>query len=381
MQLRRFRGFPIAMTLLGAACALPALPGGYQAAAEEPTTQPRGAEPPAAEGGKVYVHMVTTLGDMVLELYADKAPATVQNFLEYVDSGFYQSTTFHRVMGHFMAQGGGRTADGNEKPGRRAPIKNEATNGLKNTAHTLAMARTPDPHSASSEFFINFVDNARLDHKDQQRNWGYCVFGKVIAGADTLEAIRKTPVEIDARIDPKTPVRPISPVVIEKIARLGAESVEATCKGCKANAQAAEAALAKGKANTPEGQFATAMEMLKSRGVDIAKGQKTASGLWVLHIAEGSGTAPLATDRVEVHYTGSFPNGEQFDSSRDRGTTSSFALTQVVKGWTEGLQLMKPGGKAYLVVPANLAYGKRGRSGIPPDATLVFDIELVKVNP
>ncbi|HCU53447.1 MAG TPA: hypothetical protein DIC36_03915, partial [Gammaproteobacteria bacterium] len=123
--------------------------------------------------------MTTSLGVIDLELDARHSPKTVANFLQYVDSGFYNGTIFHRVIPGFMIQGGGMLPGLKEKP-THAPIQNEADNGLKNTAGTLAMARTSDPHSASAQFFINTVDNAFLDHRGKTlQGWGYAVFGKV----------------------------------------------------------------------------------------------------------------------------------------------------------------------------------------------------------
>lgn len=135
------------------------------------------------------VIMKTTMGDITLELYQDKAPVTVKNFLGYVDDKFYEGTIFHRVIKGFMIQGGGHTSDMSKKPAK-GPIKNEADNGLSNTRGTIAMARMPDPHSATAQFFINHVDNANLDFTAKtDQGYGYCVFGKVIAGMDVVDAI------------------------------------------------------------------------------------------------------------------------------------------------------------------------------------------------
>ena len=135
--------------------------------------------------------METTSGDVLLELFPDKAPATVENFLRYVDGGFYANTIFHRVIKEFMIQGGGLTLRMEEKP-TKAPVKNEAGNGLKNLRGTLAMARTADPHSAAAQFFINTVDNPELDHTaETTEGFGYCVFGKVSDGMDVVDKIEK----------------------------------------------------------------------------------------------------------------------------------------------------------------------------------------------
>lgn len=135
------------------------------------------------------VIMKTTKGDITIELSLKKAPITVKNFLTYVDEGFYDGTIFHRVWKGFMIQGGGLTADFKEKP-TKPPIKNEATNGLKNKRGTIAMARTEVIDSATCQFFINHVDNPFLDHKDNTPDgYGYAVFGKVIKGMDVVDAI------------------------------------------------------------------------------------------------------------------------------------------------------------------------------------------------
>lgn len=136
------------------------------------------------------VTLHTSMGDISLELDAEKAPATVENFLQYVRDGFYDGTVFHRVIDGFMIQGGGMTADLQQKD-TRAPIENEANNGLKNAIGTIAMARTNDPHSATAQFFINVADNAFLNHSaPTPQGWGYAVFGHVSAGMDVVDRIR-----------------------------------------------------------------------------------------------------------------------------------------------------------------------------------------------
>ncbi len=135
------------------------------------------------------VIMKTSMGDITIELYPDKAPITVKNFFSYVDEKFYDGTIFHRVMKGFMIQGGGLTQDFTEKP-TKPTIKNEAANKLKNKRGTIAMARMPDKDSATSQFFINHVDNPGLDHRDNTpEGYGYAVFGKVINGMDVVDAI------------------------------------------------------------------------------------------------------------------------------------------------------------------------------------------------
>lgn len=137
------------------------------------------------------VKLQTSMGDITLELDAKKAPVTVENFVAYVKAGHFDGTIFHRVMDNFMIQGGGFTDKMVQKP-TKAPIKNEADNGLKNLKYTIAMARTSDPHSASAQFFINVVDNDFLNFSSSTNSgWGYAVFGKVTAGTDVVDKIKK----------------------------------------------------------------------------------------------------------------------------------------------------------------------------------------------
>ena len=139
------------------------------------------------------VLMETNLGTFVIELYPDKAPNTVKNFLTYVNEGFYDGTIFHRVIPNFMVQGGGFTADMQKKP-THDPIDNEADNGLRNTVGTVAMARTSDPHSATAQFFINVAKNGFLDYREKtNRAWGYAGFGRVIQGMKTVNKTRTSP--------------------------------------------------------------------------------------------------------------------------------------------------------------------------------------------
>ena len=137
------------------------------------------------------VRLHTNFGIIALDLDAERAPETVKNFLAYVESGFYSKTVFHRVIDGFMVQGGGFEPGMRQKP-TRGTIKNEASNGLKNDRYTIAMARTPEPHSASSQFFINVKDNGFLDHTaPNSQGWGYCVFGKVVQGQDIVDKIKR----------------------------------------------------------------------------------------------------------------------------------------------------------------------------------------------
>ena len=160
-----------------------------------------------------HILMTTTVGPMTLELDADNAPETVENFLSYVSSGFYDGTIFHRVINNFMVQGGGFTADMEQKA-TQAPIENEANNGLKNARGTIAMARTQDPHSATAQFFINVQDNDFLNHTgENMQGWGYAVFGKVTEGEDVLDKIRCVQTGSQAGHQDV----PVEPIIIESV--------------------------------------------------------------------------------------------------------------------------------------------------------------------
>jgi peptidyl-prolyl cis-trans isomerase B (cyclophilin B) len=159
--------------------------------------------------------METSSGDILLELFEDKAPVTVANFMRYVDEEFYNYTIFHRVLKDFMIQGGGLGVRMDEKA-THEPIQNEAGNGLKNLRGTIAMARTSDPHSAAAQFFINLVDNDVLDHEDDTpENFGYCVFGKVEDGMDVVDKIAKLKVKAQGEHE----AVPLDMVVITRISR------------------------------------------------------------------------------------------------------------------------------------------------------------------
>jgi cyclophilin family peptidyl-prolyl cis-trans isomerase len=166
-----------------------------------------------AKADQPVVRMTTNLGVIEIALDAQHAPGTVTNFLHYVKSGFYRGTVFHRVIPGFMIQGGGFRPGMDEKA-HDAPIHNEADNGLKNAAGTIAMARTPDPHSAAAQFFINTVDNPNLDYRDKtSAGWGYCVFGKVTKGMDVVHQIEHVATR---NVGPFQNV-PVKDVVIEQV--------------------------------------------------------------------------------------------------------------------------------------------------------------------
>jgi len=172
------------------------------------------AEPAKADNPRVRI--ATSMGVIEVELDAKHAPDTVRNFMNYVEIGYYNGTIFHRVIPHFMIQGGGFRPGLDEKV-KGPPIRNEADNGLQNVAGTIAMARTFDPHSAAAQFFINVADNHFLDHRDQTtQGWGYCVFGKVTKGMDVVHSIEHVATHNVGQYQNV----PVKDVVIEKVERI-----------------------------------------------------------------------------------------------------------------------------------------------------------------
>lgn len=199
---------PPILLLLTLLAVLTVLPGTASAVAQEGTTEsPAEGESAAADNPRVTLE--TNKGTLVLELFPDKAPKTVENFLAYVESGFYEGTVFHRVIPGFMIQAGAYTTDFQEK-NTRAPVENESTNGVSNTRGTVAMARLPNPHSATSQFYVNVVDNPSLDYPNYG---GYTVFGEVVEGMEVADAISKVPTTNRGSLSDV----PREPVVIEKV--------------------------------------------------------------------------------------------------------------------------------------------------------------------
>ncbi len=208
---------------LASACvALGTLVAAPSAMAQEAGSAPGSEGDARADDARPRVALDTNLGTIELALFPERAPRTVDNFLQYVDSGFYDGTVFHRVIEGFMIQGGGFDAS-LERLETRAPVRNEADNGLGNRRYTIAMARTNAPHSATAQFFVNVADNRNLDHTAATpRGWGYTVFGEVVDGRDVVDAIAEVPTGAGG---PFASDVPRTPVVIEGAARVGAAGV------------------------------------------------------------------------------------------------------------------------------------------------------------
>ena len=324
------------------------LAGSAQDADEEKTKADDGLHP--------RVTLTTTVGDIVLELDADKAPITVYNFIRYAEEGYYNGTIFHRVISDFMIQAGGFTPEMNEKKkGLHAPIINEWRNGLKNQRGAISMARSSAPDSATSQFFINVVANTRGSRRDLDSPRGgaaYCVFGKVVEGMDVVDKIRNTAVRSHPKYRSPQPVTPIEPIVINSVKLVGKYDREKVAKVFNA------AKAAAGKRSTAREKklqdFITKTETETGK-----KFQDAGDGLMYMVLEEGDGPSPKPTDTVQVHYTGWLLDGKKFDSSVDRGQPATFRLNGVIRGWTIGVGMMKVGEKRKLLIPPDLGYGAR----------------------
>lgn len=327
------------------------------------------------EGEKEYVKMETSHGDMYFELYKDKAPTSVSNFLYYADKGFYDGTVFHRLVQEFVLQGGGFSSNGAQKP-VSDPISNESGNGLKNEQFTLAMARTAKPNSATSQFYINIKHNSNLD--PSEKNPGYAVFGKLIAGKKTLLEIN----DLGSRsINQYFRDFPNDLIIIEGVSRVDKASEE--IKSQQDEDKEFMKTYAK-KAEEREKKMNSLKEKAMSFYEDIKNGNsdnftKTDSGLIYKKLKEGSGAKVFEGTLVTTHYTGWLTNGTMFDSSRERGQPAKFRTRGVIQGWAQALRLMKTGGHMLIYVSPRLGYGDRQMGeAIPPNSPLIFEMELLE---
>jgi peptidyl-prolyl cis-trans isomerase A (cyclophilin A) len=306
----------------------------------------------------MYARFETNKGDIYLMLEHKKTPMTVANFVGLAEgkikntvkpegTPYYDGLKFHRVIPNFMIQGGCPLGTGTGDPGYKFADEIDPT--LKHdTSGVLSMANA-GPGTNGSQFFITHVKTPWLDGK-------HTVFGHVVEGKDVVNKIQQ-----DDTIRHLT------------ILRKGKDAENFNAAQVFTTAQTElqrknEEKAAKAKAETAE---------LIAK---LQNGKKTSSGLQYVIEREGAGNNPTATSQVTVHYKGILTDGRQFDSSYDRGQTISFGLNQVIPGWTEGLQLIKPGGMIYLMIPPHLGYGERGAGDvIPPNSTLIFKVELFEV--
>ncbi len=332
-------------------------------------SQPASSSPTSsATGGDLMarVKIETNKGDMVVELNGEKAPISTLNFLTYVDEKFYDGLTFHRIRPDFMIQGGGYTKDLSKKEATHPPISNEWRNGLKNERGTLAMARTSDPNSATSEFFINTVDNKFLD--EPRDGAAYAVFGKVIEGMDTVDAIKNVP----THPEPKTggEAAPNEPVIIKTMTIIkDVDRAKLKEQFGAAERQAKEA---------QEKALAAATEQLTKEA--DGKVETGKDGLKLFVIKPGTGDSAANAETVKLNLALSLPNGEKLFDSKDAGGAQTMTVRGKMPGMMEAIKMMKAGETAKALVPPALAYGEQGAGAVPPNSYVVLTIELLEVN-
>lgn len=308
----------------------------------------------------MYAKFETAKGDIYCALEFKKTPMTVANFVGLAEGTikntakaegvpYYDSLKFHRVIPNFMIQGGCPLGTGTGDPGYKFPDEFDET--LKHTGPGILSMANAGPGTNGSQFFITHVKTEWLDGK-------HTVFGHVVQGQSVVDSIKGNDVLKHL-------------VILRKGKEAEAFDAAKVFEFEKANAGAKAEAKAKAEKE----------KMDKVLNETYGSAKTTASGLRYIIEREGEGVAPTATSQVTVHYAGYLLNGNKFDSSYDRGQPATFGLNQVIPGWTAGLQLLKPGGKAKLIIPANLGYGANGYPPvIPPNSWLVFDVELIKVN-
>lgn len=311
----------------------------------------------AGQPDGMYAVFNTSKGTIITQLEFEKTPMTVANFVGLAEGAipnqakpageaYYDGLKFHRVIPNFMIQGGCPFGNGTGGPGYK--FEDEIDTTLKHTGPGILSMANAGPGTNGSQFFITHVATPWLDGK-------HTVFGHVIEGQDVVNAILQN--------DTLT-----SLTILRKGS--AANAFDAPKMFIKAQEEAAA------KKAAAEAKLREEAEKVKAGFPNI-----TPSGLCYAVIEEGTGAQPADTSNVKVHYTGTFLNGKVFDSSVQRGQPIDFGLNQVIKGWTEGVQLMKEGAKYKFYIPYQLAYGERGYPGaIPPKSDLIFEVELIKIN-
>jgi len=341
---------------------------------QAPRTQSQaatGAEaPPGLEAPEVTLHprvmIETTLGDIVVELNGEKAPGTVLNFVQYVQSKFYEGTIVHRVLKDTMIQGGEYTADMETKLiGLRPGPKGAWQSNLKNERGTIAMIRgRGTTGSASAQFYINIAENPNLD--DPQWRGVYTVFGKVVEGMDTVDRIRNTPVGPHPKYAAgRSVVVPVEPVFIESAKLLTPfDQIQA------------QAILAADQAEQEDRVDKLVKQLEEKAGV---KAVTTESGLRYVDFVVGQGMSPLPTSTIEFQYRGTLIDGTEFESTyKAKPAVREIAL--LIPGLQEGLTTMNEGGQRTIVILPELGFGEGGIPRvIPPDSVLIYEIELLAV--
>lgn len=330
----------------------------------------------------LYANLETSEGNMIVKLEDQKSPVTVANFVGLAEGKidnkskakgvpFYDGTIFHRVIENFMIQGGDPQGTGMGDPGYKFE---DEKNDLKHDVKGVLSMANSGPNSNGSQFFITQVPTPWLDGR-------HTIFGKVVKGVDVVDTI--------AAVEKGPQDKPKTDVVLQKVSVFGKgdaykdyDAAKIFTEGKSKIAENNKAYLEKeaAKKKKKEEEFKANQQKLAD---ELAAGmQKTASGLFYKITKTTDGKAPKAGDNVAVHYAGKLVDGTEFDSSFKRGQPLEFpvGMGRVIKGWDEGIMLLKEGETATLLIPSELGYGANGAGGvIPPNAWLVFDVELVKV--
>ncbi len=331
----------------------------------------------------LYANFQTSKGNMIVKFEDQKSPVTVANFVGLAEGKienksktkgvpFYDGTIFHRVIKDFMIQGGDPQGTGMGDPGYKFE---DEKNDLQHTGKGILSMANSGPNTNGSQFFITEVATPWLDGK-------HTIFGKVVKGEEVIDAI--------ANVEKGPQDKPRTDVVLEKVSVFSKgdqyknyDAAQVFTEGKSKIAENNKAAMAKIEAEKKRKEEEFAANQLKMVEDMKAGMQVTASGLYYKITKTTDGVAPKAGDEVAVHYAGRLVDGSEFDSSfkRDEPITFSVGIGQVIKGWDEGILLLKEGETGTFLIPSELGYGTRGAGGvIPPNAWLVFDVELVKVN-
>jgi len=330
----------------------------------------------------IYAVLDTSMGTIVCKLHYDKVPVTVANFVglatgemewrdpktgEMVKRPFYDGLKFHRIIKDFMIQGGCPLGNGRGDPGYK--FTDEFDPSLRHDGPGVLSMANSGPNTNGSQFFITHKATPWLDDK-------HSVFGKVVLGQDVVNAMAEVPMKGPG----SPPSIPVEDIVLEKV------SIVRTGKAAEAfDWQAAWAKRDEVRQKMEEAKMAKEKEgartVCQTLGVDIDNAVRTDSGLMYVVRQDGTGEQPNKGDRISAHYTGYLTTGEKFDSSVDRGQPfqTEIGVGRVIPGWDEAFLGMKKGEKRVLIIPPDLGYGPRGTGPIPPNATLIFDVELLDV--